>query len=1585
MAFSFSTTMQGEGFVGQPASPTQPSAQEGPELKEIQTDVSRKHFHMSVPPLLIVSQRIGFQAIARNVKLKLLPSPWPADALPPPSASLLSVASSKGVLAAGGPDGVVVVKTDSARHATYAKAAEGDDIRMIEPEVKVPLPRPSHVLFSVDEAVLVLSPQERGGLIAYQVDELFKGHTQPALQIGTNNTGLRALIPNPSLESAELFAAVTTNGELLMADLKSGGLRESTDGVVLKTSVTCVSWSNRGKQLVAGLADGSAVQITPDGDVRADIPKPPALPENMHMSAMSWLENDIFFMIYTPNESSSDGMAPPSDYYIVSRQKSTANFAFQKLPEVVPAFGVDRLPSFQFISRLRNFEPHLQDLLVIASTTSGEIGTVTRADAPLSTEEPVTGDFTLTSTTDDSRRALLPISTTEGDTWPIGLALDLSSKESITMPIPGDDQIFESATPAPCLLVLNHEGILMSWWIVYSDSIREKTAYAGLVAAGDSSQTPQSQRQTPDRVTTQTTVPTQQTLPQSTGFDEPRFGKPTFGSPTTPSTGFGQPGLVKPNFGSATPFAKPTNSPFGALASTSSFGSGPSTFGTPSSLGNTRPSWTSTGFDSAKPQSGGSGFGQSSFGAATPIGGTTAPTFGTSSGLGARPSPFGQPAVPSAPANNATPVFGHTAGLGQRPGTPFGGGSAKSPFATLTSNENKPKGFGQFSSSGGFSDLKPSQPTSGSPFSKPGGDLDFAKTSGPSMLGDEPASSFGVKPNQGGNLFEGGTSFKPGSSFKGDGTAKDDLPRPGDEGNFSFESGLGDLLGEGKKGLSPTHDREAEMDESDTPTAQKSEPEPRQPAIATSQAPEGSSSLVTPPSTVMQSKATPAPPISNLFGASTKPTTTPTAAPTYKPPPTAESATTTPPSTATLFGTSTQPNTTPALVQNSRPGWALGHISSTTPKESPRLKPLPFETKAESPNETPKIKTEPSSDDDAQGLTAIPEAPLPPDPTSKTSYAAGDTSVSSINSKTPSDDAPLPPDFLPAKPPSNHDADEAELPEDEDLSSEYEGSEEDASEDLSAIEDHSEHTEQIHTSPESSSGRGGDNTQELNSPTGGLFTKVMTLDSSQRPSRPLFGEIGGPVFLPPKPQESPRSPSPIRHLLPNDILRPEAPRSVSAPSRPSVIDARKAELTKSNLANQKHVTGNLRQKEEERRAAAAEAKAKAEAEEALQLEDDEDERLRAELARPISPCEQLGPFLHHEQANFDDGTKSGIPGQIERLYQDINAMVDTLGINARSLSAFMLYQQSQEPNKDWPAVLNSSTPLDSLNDDWVLDDIMRLHEGDDVLQSLLEANKIANVAAKLQQCQDLLVKDLFQLKNKLISIRKAIHTKSDNEAAFSAPLSAEQASLQHDLRKASTSVQTKLVQVEQNLTMLRAKLAEISPASSANLNGASKASIARISPQKKPTVEAVTNTIAKMTLMAEKKSADIDVLEAQLRKMGLSSGSVNGSRQNSVEPTGTPQKAGEKLRSSMLVRTPASTTGSVYHTPDSKFGNSMRATPDTGRRSMRASLADMSSSISIEDKVRWREKARRKKEVEKLLKNALAERRMKKSLAARAS
>ena len=1486
----------------------------GPELQEIQTD------------------QLGFQALNGDAKLRLLPTPWPEDDLPEPTSSLLTVASSRGLVAAAGPEGIVIATTNAVREAIASSAEQGENMRTIEPAVKIPLSRTSHLVFSSDETALVASLQQDGGIVAYQVEELLKGNTRPALEIATNGEGLRALIPNPMPQTAHQFAAVTRDGKLLVADLKSGALQNATDGPVWADGVTCVSWSKLGKALIAGLADGSGSQIKSDGTFMAQIPSLPSTEVAKHVSALSWLEKDTFFVIYNPNEGSGDGLPPSSEYYLISRQKGTTKFAFQRLPEVVPPFGVERFPPFHFICRLRSFPPDLDDLLLVTSTISVDVGMVTKATVALSKGEPVIGDYSTTTVMEDSRRAQLPLKEDGGgDTSPIGFAVDLSSRDTIYNPIPSDPEIQESATPLPSLLILNNEGILVVSSIVYNSSIRAKTAYPGLVALSSTEQTPQSKSQTPESTTLQTPAQTPSV--------------PTFGQAV---------------FGDATSFAKPPASTFGAPAADSSFGRGNTTFGTPATMSGTKSSWADTGFGSSTSQTGASGVGQPAFGPSTAVGASAAPAFGASSTLGSRPAAFGQAT------SATTPAFGKPAGLGSTAASLFGGGSAASPFTARAGDVNKTAGFGAFSGAGGFGSSASTKTGEGGVFGKPAESVSSGTKPTPmSGSGD-------TKQGQDASLFgapKGG--FKLESSFKPDVDSRKDMPKESHEGALSFGGGFGDLMGESRQPMSPTHDKEADMG-----VADGTEGEPAD-HIATDDAQvppsaAGPSSLVTPPSTITQSKATPAPPLSGLFGEPAQSSTIPEPQRDSKAGDVKE--TTTPAPSAPMFGTSTQPGTTPAAVQASIPSWSFAPQTSTTPKESPLTKKVPFPARERSPDKAPRIKAEPPSDDETQDLSNIPEAPLPPDPTSKAAYAAGDTSGSSDNSKL-SDDALLPPDFVPANKSAGSELEEGEVPEDEEFSSDYEGSEEDASGEISPIEEPpAEPTEQIQTSPESSFGRSGEKSQE-NSPTGGIFTKVTPIVPSQQKSRPLFGEVGsGPVFPPPKPQESPRSPSPVRNLLPEDLLRPEPARSVSAPSRPSAIDTRRAELAKSNLRKEQAPTGDRNSKDDQRRAAAAEAKAKAEADEQQELEDDEDERLRAELAKPVSPVEELEQFVHYEHGNFEEvSSKSGIPGQIERLYNDVNAMIDTLGINARSLSGFMLYQQGQEPSEDWPAVLESETPLDSLNDQWVLDDIVRLREGSVVLEQMSEETKVANVTSKLQQCRELLVSDIVQLKTKLIALRKSIHGKDDYEINFKAPLSAEQASLQNDLRKASTSVQTKMTQAEQVLSMLRARIAEIAPPQSDAPNGFGKPSLSRAASQRKPTVQAVTNTIAKMTSMAEKKSTEIDYLEAQLKKFGLMPSS-SSSHEGSTENNGTPQK---QTDSSAVAKTPASGTGTVYHTPGSKFANSVRSTPGTGRSNFRTSLADIQSSVSEEDRDRWRAKAQRKHDVTRALKEALEDKRKK--------
>jgi len=1478
MAFSFSNAASTNSMSG----PGAVHVNDGAELREIQTN------------------QLGFTALNGEAKVRILPTPWPSDDLPAPSSSLLSVASSRGLLAAAGPDALYIFSTSKIRETLQLSGK--DPIRPLEADIKIPLPRLSQIAFSSDDSVLVASTQSEGGILAFQVESLQKGQLEPAVKIGTNGQTLRALAPNPVPATAELFAIVTANGDLMIIDLKAGTLAAGINGHALTSNASCVSWSNKGKQLVAGLADGNAVQLKPDGTVVANIPRPTSIASNVHTSGILWLENDLFFAVYTPS-STDDGMQP-SDYYIITRDAKHPSFTFEKLQELLPPWGVERLPSAHFISRLRGFQPHLQELLVVTATTSTDVGLVSKADKPLSAEGVVAPAFTTTTIEDDTRRAQLPLSSEFQDTSPIGMAFDLSSTEKVANPIPSDLELLETAGPVPNLIILNNDGVLSSWWLIYDDSVREKTTYTGFASVQALQQVSSNPGNVSPAPTTQSaTTPSNATKPSA-------FAKPTFGVPSTQS-GFG---------------------------TTSN-----SAFGTSSPITSAKSSWTTTGFGTNSA----SGAPASTFGAPA-FGNTSAPSFGSASALG-KPSMFGQSAAPV-----ATSTFGQASS--------FKSNLNPSPFSAASAATTQ-SGFGSFSNAGGFSSFASAQnnQSSKSPFATASGKVEFGQQASGNLFGSNASSSspFAVARPSSSAIFGGDSgAFKLQSSFKGDGTAKDDLPKPDQPGGFGFGTSLDDMMAESNKGLSPTHDQEADMGDesgrSDTETDRAETVNSR--SIPAEQITKPAASLVTPPATLNQSKATPAPPLSNLFGATTAQSTTP-------------------------------------LPQPGATGWSFDGLSSTTPKETPAPSHLAmFGTKAainvtpanlqnNAPSDTsefvkkaPEIKQEPPSDNESVDLSRVPEAPLPPDPVSKPLYVSGDTSVSSNASKTPPDDAPLPQGSLP---PTTQITEERfqELPsdgEEEDegeFSSDFEGSGEEVTDGASQQEDVSdEQHEQLQTSPESSF-KSGDRSTEV-SPTGGLFTKVSTTNFGVKSQRPLFGEVGasGPIFAPPKPHESPRSPSPVRKVFPIEGLRVDPSRSVSAPARPkSLIDQRKAEYQQSALALQ---TSRAREeelaKEKARREEAARRKADEEAEQLAMLQDDEDDRLRQELERPISPTQNLDDFITYQPRAPEDTTKTGIPAQIERLYSDINSMVYTLGINVRSLTSFMQYQQPEATNQSWPTVLKSETPMDALNDEWLLGDIARLHEGHMALSTILDDSKIDGFSDKLQQCQVLLGRDLFELRVKLTSIKKSLQALASDDTSMGAPLSAEQSSIQNDLRRASASVQSKLVQVEDSIAVLRAKLAENSIVDASNRRSST---FGRTPSQKKPTVEAVTKTVGKMMAMAEQKSADIDVLESQLKKLGISSLGTsmtsNGERTNGAEAISTPQR----LRRSVYGATPGS-TGSVYQTPDSKFASSVRSS-----KGFRVSQNGGLGVIAAEDRERWQAQERRKKETAILLKGVLRDKR----------
>jgi nucleoporin NUP159 len=261
-------------------------AELGPELPEISTEVREKMLFGSDEVFADnVLQEVGFKGVDRDCHIRFLPTPWPADALPAPTSSLMTVAPTKGLVVGGGPDGLVVASTKSVRDAISAPAGEGVKLKPFQPQNLISLSsRPVQIAFCVAESALAVSTESDHRVVVYDTSTLLQGNPQPQISIPTNGA-LRALTPNPAPATEALssyVALVTTNGELLLADLQAGSLVNGSSGPILRKGVASVAWSPKGKQLVAGLADGCCVQLDTKGVVKAEIPRPPGLAVTKH-------------------------------------------------------------------------------------------------------------------------------------------------------------------------------------------------------------------------------------------------------------------------------------------------------------------------------------------------------------------------------------------------------------------------------------------------------------------------------------------------------------------------------------------------------------------------------------------------------------------------------------------------------------------------------------------------------------------------------------------------------------------------------------------------------------------------------------------------------------------------------------------------------------------------------------------------------------------------------------------------------------------------------------------------------------------------------------------------------------------------------------------------------------------------------------------------------------------------------------------------------------------------------------------------------------------------------------------------------
>ncbi|KAI9673992.1 MAG: hypothetical protein M1817_002198 [Caeruleum heppii] len=1434
-------------------------AQPGPDLEEIQTE------------------GLGFLALGGQRKVRLLPTSWPADALPAPTSSLLAVASKKGLVAAAGPGCLVLASTSSVRAKFVEDVHEYDDVVDFEPQLNIPMTvRLAQVTYTADETLLVLSAEDGGGLAVYEVDSLMQGKTQPIFELTTNGISIRAVAPNPTAEKANMFALTLTNGDLMMADLKRRQFVSGRNGPVLMQGVSCVAWSKLGKQLVAGLGTGAAVQLTPEGETKVVIPQPPHLEGEQYVSSISWLETHSFIFAHTPTRFDSD-TAPSSTFHHVTRQPPST-YVFQKLGDPCPPCGLNRSPPSQFLRRLKDFSPALTDLIVVASTCSTDIGLFTKSSKPLTSdvaEDRINNVFTTTAVADNSRRAQMPMTEDLNETSPIGTAFDLSSKDPVSQPIAGEE-IDQSPGPLPALMVLNNDGLLVAWWIVYSESVRQGATYPGMAMATAS---------------TQQVQPSQAPIVQPTPDQTALYGS------------------LGPNK-SATP-ANSAAAAFGFASKTSHVSSGG--FGASSALGRQGSVWNAAPVSIS---------GQPAFGSTTPVGNNAqAPSLGAP-----QASPWRNPTT-----TDSLTGFGQVGVMGARAGGGPNSGSRGSTFGSaghaLNFNAGQ-GGFGSYANQGGFASAASAANQGGSIFSQ----SKEVTSNASNDAAMETETSFGPavleKAKSGATFGSGG--FVLGSTFKGDGTAKDDVPKATDTSSSSFfGSAFGSALG--KTPLSDTVPQTKDADMGDG-------------SLGRNEQTQESGPLATPADVTGTAASAP-----SIFSTS--------------------------PHRAQLLGGTGKPGF--AGTRQSGPQW--GDSASTQKSVEATERQTEPETEA-SRRDSPQVKLESGNvnTNGASDSRSGPEAPLPPEPTSKTSYAAGDSSSSTSTNQTIASDAPLPPDFthLGRAPGGTGNDPTFPLPTVDDEALEEEGSGEDVAHDLSPS------TEPSHTpkaTPHSSFGGSFEA-----SAMGGPFTKI-SAPEAQWASRALFGEVEKgsiPVLPPPaKVQQSPRSPSPVRPMQPSGNPKPDSLRSNSAGILSSRGSGLRKDMRKSQAGSGVHhfkataarphgrsfaikreeVEDLLDEDDEDdeedkddedeeasEKGQAARQAVHGAAENSQTMSDQKDDGIRAELATDAIATTSLQPFIAH-QDYVGAISRAGPAGPIEALYRDINSMVDTLGLNARTLQGFAkghseLFKEGGRDRSD----------LDQ-DDGWCLVEVEDLTILEDEIQDQLQDGRVCNIRDKVEEVA-VINADLKRLRARCSDIRKIVNSRTDPDqiaSTRSADLGEEQAVQQYELRERISQLSRILTEAEEGITLLSAKLSAIP-----NKDGSAPR-------QPAPTVEAVMNTIMKMTTMAEKKSGDIDVLENQMRGMRLSSVTSNDSR-NGSPVTGSRNAPG-------FSRTPARRGYGLFYTPDSG-----RSTP----RSMTASVGSpMSSSrfrpskalagFTQEDVTTTIARASRRQEISHKLRNSL--------------
>ncbi|XP_071948477.1 uncharacterized protein [Antedon mediterranea] len=360
------------------------------------------------------------------------------DAIPSERYNIVVACNKYGYLYIGYNKGLKIVKTAELTRLNSTVDKSKETVTDY-PHVDVQLGyMPHHLALSADNLTLAVCYKKDAALIIALYD------VRSLIQLGTNAKALSTQILSQGSDvwvtelcwnptNLTVLATCLSDGSLILCET-SAGVR-----VVAKiqkdNDSRAMCWSPKGKQLVVGKGDGSLVQYDLQLTEKRRIQKPYTFDDRVTVVDVCWLSTYKFIAAYAD----TDGRLQPN-VVTVSAPKD-GDPMFNNFEDI--CMGEGERKGQYYLKYIDKWE------ILLAMQSNG-------ADMGLMGKQQKNPNQWEIWNVNDNARLTLPLNANNDDTYPLGIALDLTSELNQS-----------GGRPAPIVITLSTEGKLCPFYMLY--------------------------------------------------------------------------------------------------------------------------------------------------------------------------------------------------------------------------------------------------------------------------------------------------------------------------------------------------------------------------------------------------------------------------------------------------------------------------------------------------------------------------------------------------------------------------------------------------------------------------------------------------------------------------------------------------------------------------------------------------------------------------------------------------------------------------------------------------------------------------------------------------------------------------------------------------------------------------------------------------------------------------------------------------------------------------------------------------------------------------------------------------------------